>query len=246
MITILLPFVFAFVTSGTPEIVADKPTCYAVGDVVEDFTLKNIDGNSVTLSSVASKGAIVIFSSNTCPYVRMYESRINELNTQFSSKGYPVLAINSNDTKVVAEESFKGMQARAQEANYNYSYLRDESQDIAYRFGAAKTPHVFLLQRENGALKIAYIGAIDDNPKDASAVTATYVADAVNALIAGQSISVTSTKAIGCGVKWSKKMQKKAAKAKGAKKACAKGGKSACCASANKKACSKSKKQSGA
>ncbi len=187
-----------FMTSAKPG------TGYKVGDNARDFSLKNIDGSTVSLNSYskATKGAIVIFTCNHCPVAQLYQDRIIALNNKYESKGYPVIAINSNDFNAVAEDSYENMQKRAKEKGFNFPYLLDQTQDIATAYGATKTPHVFVLQKEGNAFKVKYIGAIDDNKDDANAVTHKYVETAVNELLAGQPVSQNFTKAIGCGIKW--------------------------------------------
>lgn len=180
-----------------------KGSGYEVGDVVEDFTLKNIDGNMMSLSSMEdAKGFIVVFTCNHCPYAKLYEDRIIALDGMYADKGYPVVAINPNDAKKVAEDSFEEMQIRASDKGYTFPYLVDESQDVASTFGATKTPHVFILNREGSELVVKYIGAIDNNHKDAEKATEHYVQNAINALMAGKDVPETETRAIGCTIKW--------------------------------------------
>jgi peroxiredoxin len=170
---------------------------YEIGDKASDFKLKNIDGRWVSLSDYKdAKGFIVIFDCNTCPYSKAYNERIIELNETYSAKGFPVIAINANDG---AGDSFEDMVRNAKKKSYKHPYLFDETQQVAKSFGATNTPHVFILTEE---LKVAYIGAIDDNARDASSATRHYVEDAVNALLADKSVPVTKTKAIGCGIRW--------------------------------------------
>jgi hypothetical protein len=94
------------------------------------------------------------------------------------------------------------MQKRAKEKNYPFPYLIDETQVLTYTYGAAKTPHVFILKKENGKLKVAYIGAIDDNVQYADLVKEKHVEKAVDELIAGKPVTKAMTKAIGCTIKW--------------------------------------------
>lgn len=176
---------------------------YVVGDTVEDFNLKNVDGRMISLASFPqAKGFIVIFDCNTCPYSKAYNERIQQLDAKFASKGYPVIAINPNDPEGSYGDSFEDNVAIAKKKNYSFVYLSDESQQVARRFGATNTPHVFVLVRLADKLKVAYIGTIDDNPRQADAVTKRYVEDAVQSLLAGKSVPLNKTKAIGCGIKW--------------------------------------------
>ena len=93
------------------------------------------------------------------------------------------------------------MIVRAKEKGFTFPYLYDATQDVANTYGAMKTPHVFLLNKENKALTVSYIGAIDDNYKDVSAVTQTYLEDAINALLKGENPEPNYTKAVGCSIK---------------------------------------------
>ncbi len=176
---------------------------YGVGDTVKDFSLKNIDGKMVSLSDYKSaKGFIVTFTCNTCPYANGYETRIMDLDKKYASKGFPVIAINPNDVERVPEDSMEAMKIRSTEKGYTFPYLRDDSQEVAQTFGATKTPHVYVLSNKGGIFTVEYIGAIDDNPNDPDHVDQRYVADAVDALIAGKSPSVKEKRAIGCTIKW--------------------------------------------
>lgn len=170
---------------------------YDVGDTASDFKLKNVDGRMVSLADYKNaKGFIVIFDCNTCPYSKAYNERIIRLNEIYSAKGYPVIAINANDG---SGDSFDDMVLMAKKKNYKYPFLYDETQQVAKAYGATNTPHVFVLTKE---LKVAYIGTIDDNARDAESATKHYVEDAVNALMEGKPVPVTKTKAIGCGIRW--------------------------------------------
>ncbi len=170
---------------------------YEVGDKATDFKLKNVDGREVSLADYKNaNGFIIIFDCNTCPYSKAYNERIIRLNDHYSSKGYPVIAINANDG---SGDSFDYMVRMAKKKNYKYPFLFDETQQVAKAYGATNTPHVFVLTKE---LKVAYLGAIDDNARDAEAATKHYVEDAVNALMANKPVPVTKTKAIGCGIRW--------------------------------------------
>lgn len=176
---------------------------YQVGDLVKDFNLKNIDGKMISLASFEeAQGFIVVFTCNTCPYSKMYEQRIETLSKKYAYKGYPVVAINSNDVTKKPGDSYDEMVKLAKQNKYSFPYLHDESQEIATTYGATKTPHVYVLKKDNADLKVAYIGAIDNNSKDAKAANTFYVEDAVNNLLDGKEVSPNFTKAIGCTIKW--------------------------------------------
>jgi peroxiredoxin len=192
---------------GTLLVVARGP--YKPGELAADFSLKDISGNMVSLSDIDdAKGFIVVFSCNTCPVVKNYEERISGLHKEFADKGFPVVAINSNDRNISPGDSFEEMKKHAATKKYDFHYLYDESQQIAKEFGATNTPHVFVLSRDENILRVEYTGAIDNNADNPEAATKKYVADAVNNLLKGDDPSPSETKAVGCGIKW-KDMQGK-------------------------------------
>ena len=178
---------------------------YKVGDAAADFKLKNIDGEMVSLSKYdQARGFIVIFTCNHCPYAKSYEDRIIELDNTFKELGFPVIAINPNDPKVEPLDGFDGMIKRAKEKGFPFPYLVDEGQKIYPQYGATKTPHVFILQKEGDKNIVKYIGGIDNNYENAAEATEHYVRDAVYALVKDQPVKITKTVAIGCSIKGKK------------------------------------------
>jgi len=178
---------------------------YKVGDKAADFKLKNIDDKIVSMADYKdAKGIIVVFTCNHCPFAKKYESRIMDLDKKYKSKGFPVVAISPNDPSIVEEDSFDNMRKLAKEKGYSFPYLFDETQNTAKEYGATKTPHVYLLKKENGAYIVKYIGAIDDNADDAAAVKEKYVENANANILANKPVTPDNTKAIGCGIKWKK------------------------------------------
>jgi len=178
---------------------------YKVGDKAADFKLKNVNDKTVSMADYKdAKGIIVVFTCNHCPFAKKYESRIMDLDKKFKSKGFPVIAISPNDPTIVAEDSFENMQKLAKEKKYSFPYLIDETQETAKTYGATKTPHVYLLQKEKNEFVVKYIGAIDDNADDEKAVKEKYVESAIENILAGKPVSPETTKAIGCGIKWKK------------------------------------------
>lgn len=196
----VLTVAFAIMLSFTLALANGGPAGYEVGDKAEDFTLKNIDGKMVSLSDYKdAKGFIIIFTCNHCPYAKLYEDRIIDLNKKYAPMGYPVIAINPNDPEVQPEDSFDKMVERANEKGFTFPYLFDAEQTVYPKFGATRTPHAFLLDK---SLTVRYIGAIDDSPQDASVVETNYVVEAINALEKGADPDPTMTKAIGCSIKY--------------------------------------------
>lgn len=178
---------------------------YQIGDKVENFTLKNIDGKMVSLSDYADdKGVILVFTCNHCPYSKMYEDRIIALDKKYKTKGYPVVAINPNDPAVSSGDDFDSMIERSKSKGFTFPYLFDDGQKVFPKFGATRTPHVFILKNAKKDFVLSYIGAIDDNARDASSVNALYVENAVDDLLEGKTPRQTETKAIGCSIKVAK------------------------------------------
>jgi peroxiredoxin len=175
---------------------------YSVGDVATDFRLLNVDGKYVSMSDHPdAKGFVVIFSCNHCPYVVAYEDRMIELHKEYAPKGFPVIAINPNDTIAQPADSYTKMIERAREKNFPFAYLFDDGQKIYPQYGATRTPHVYLLERVGSDLRVAYIGAIDDNYRDADQVTEPFLANAIDALLEGRRPEPDFTRAIGCTIK---------------------------------------------
>jgi AhpC/TSA family. len=181
------------------------PAGYRPGDRAKEIKLKNIDGKMYSLSQDKdAKGFIVIFTCNHCPFSVAYEDRILALDKKYKPLGYPVVAVNPNDERIVPDDSFENMVKRAREKGFTFPYLQDATQFYAREYGAARTPHVFVLQKSGKDLIVKYIGAIDNNTYNPDEVTERYVESAVDALVAGKDVAVPFTKAIGCTIKWKK------------------------------------------
>lgn len=175
---------------------------YDIGDIVTDVSLLNVNNNMVSFADYPNaKGFIVIFTCNTCPYAVASEDRIIALDKEFKDKGYPVIAINPNNPDVQPDDTFELMQKKAKDKGFTFPYLFDESRSVYAQYGATKTPHVYLLNKEDAGLVVKYIGAIDDSVRNAQSVKERFLANAINALLAGKEIETTKTRAIGCSVK---------------------------------------------
>jgi peroxiredoxin len=196
--TIFSVFAFTGVDTGISKIILS----YQIGDVAEDFKLKDVDGKMVSLADFdEAKGFIVIFTCNTCPVSVANEDRIIALNEKYEDLGYPVIAINPNNPEISEGDSFDLMKVRAKEKGFKFPYLFDDGQKVFPKYGASKTPHVYILNKEDNGLVVKYIGSIDDSARNAGAVKTKYAENAVDALIKGSPIDVASTKAIGCSIK---------------------------------------------
>lgn len=175
---------------------------YKIGDSIVDFNLINVDGSTKSLSAMNANGAILIFTSNNCPYTKAYENRIIELDKKYKSLGYPVVAINSNSVGLAGEDGMDENKIYVNEKGFTFPYLKDETQEIANAFGVKRTPTAFVLKRENGKYILKYTGAIDDNSQSATDATKKYIELAIGELLLGKTISINTTKSVGCGVKW--------------------------------------------
>ena len=184
---------------------ANSPTKldgYKIGDIATDFSLPNVDGDMMSLGDFKDvKGFIVIFTCNTCPYSVAYEDRIIALDKKYKSRGYPVIAINPNDPAAIEGDELADMKVRAVEKGFTFPYLQDVGQQVYPQYGATKTPHVFVLQKEDEKNIVRYIGAIDNSSRNPKNVTKRFVEQSVNDLLAGKTLTITRTKAIGCSIK---------------------------------------------
>lgn len=195
----LLTIFFSTVLAGGSAVSSG----YQPGDKAADFKLKSVDGKMYSMADYKdAKGFIVVFTCNTCPFAVKYEDRVNQLARKYKSEGYILLAINPNDPEAQPDDTYDKMQAKAKAKDFAFPYLVDEGQKIYPQYGATKTPHVFLLDKN---LVVKYIGAIDDNVDDASAVKEKYLENAIAALNSGKDPSPAVTKAIGCTIKTKKK-----------------------------------------
>lgn len=176
---------------------------YQPGDKAMAFKYRNKHGQLVALrDNVSAKGYIIVFTCNTCPVAQAYEQRILDLDKQFASKGYPVIAINPNDSGRSWGDSYEDMKERAKEKKYTFPYLVDANQELARTYGARHTPTVYVVQRQGNSFIVRFTGAIDNNMEDGSQASKKYVQDAVNALLENKPVTTPTTKAIGCSIKW--------------------------------------------
>lgn len=181
---------------------------FSIGETapLTDVKMSNIDGSLVSLTDAAGEnGLLVVFSCNTCPFVvgngsksDGWEGRYNETAAKAAAYGFGMVLINSNEAKRGNHDSMEAMQAHSTDQAYAMPYLVDTNHELADAFGAMKTPHVYLLDKN---MKLVYRGSLDDNVSDAEAVTSTYALDAMAAVSMGKPCEVTETKAIGCSIK---------------------------------------------
>lgn len=168
---------------------------------IKDFHLLNVDGKTISLSGYENaKGFIIVFTCNHCPFAKLYPQRMNELNKKYSELGIPLIAISSADTLMMEDDTFSEMVKKAKEENFNFPYLLDGDQSAAKDFNAQRTPHAFVIWKENEKWVVKYNGAIDDNAAKPELVSVNYIADAVDNLLQGKEVMNRETKSIGCKI----------------------------------------------
>lgn len=173
-------------------------------------TMKSVDGSTTSIAKVAGqKGTLVIFTCNSCPWVKAWQSRMVEVANAAVKQDVGVVMINSNDPTQKDEDGFTEMVARAKSLGMAFPYAVDATSDIARAFGATRTPEAFLFDAQG---KLVYHGAIDDNAHKPEEVTERWLADAVTAVTSGKAVGMAETKALGCSIKF------RAGKSEGASK----------------------------
>jgi peroxiredoxin len=171
-----------------------------LGNTCPDFSLPATDGRTYSLKDFSvGKPVVIMFICNHCPYVQAIEDRLIQLGEDLKKQNVPVVAICSNDAKNHPEDSFENLKKRAEEKNYSFIYLHDESQEVAKAFGAVCTPDFFVYDAE---LKLSYRGRLDDSWKDADKVTRRELYSAVQDLLAGRKAPEDQTASMGCSIKW--------------------------------------------
>ena len=195
----VVPFLMLITVFVFSAFTIDPAPPYKIGDKATDFKLKSVDGKMYSMADYKNaKGFIIVFTCNHCPFAKKYEDRINDLAKKYKPKGYILLAINPNDPVAEPTDSYENMIVRAKEKGFVFPYMLDEGQKIYPQYGATKTPHIFLLDKNH---IVRYIGAIDDNVDSASEVKEKYLENAIAALESGKTPSPETTKAIGCSIK---------------------------------------------
>lgn len=189
---VLLSVASAFIPAMNPELEIGKP--------IPDATVKMMDvsGKEVSLSDAKGEnGLLVIFSCNTCPYVKLSADRIKESAALAKKNKIGVVIVNSNEALRKDDDSFDAMKKYAASQQYDFRYVVDKNSALANAFGATRTPHVFLFDKAG----LVYRGAIDDNIKDAKEAKEHYLNDAITAVAAGRTVKTNSSKSIGCSIK---------------------------------------------
>lgn len=184
--------VTAFIPVVNPELEIGKPVPSA------DLKMMDVTGKEISLGEAKSEnGLLVIFSCNTCPYVKLSEARIKDVAALARKNKIGVVLVNSNEAQREDEDSFDEMKKYAKAQSYDFYYVLDKNSVVADAFGATRTPHVFLFDKKG----LAYRGAIDDNIKDVNDAKEHYLKDAIAAVGSGKPVKTTSTKSVGCSIK---------------------------------------------
>lgn len=163
-----------------------------------DYKMKDVSGKTVSLNEIkTAKGLLVIFSCNTCPYVKLSESRIREYSDYCMTNGIGCVLVNSNEAQRGEDDSFDEMTKYYTAQKLKCTYAVDEKSQLANAFGASRTPQCFLFNSKG----LIYKGAIDDNVKDPAAVKSPYLKEALAALMKNETPKTQETKSIGCTIK---------------------------------------------
>jgi len=176
-----------------------------LGEQAPDFKLPATDVETYQLSDFDDAGVLVIFfTCNHCPYVIGSDEVTRRTVEKFAPRGVKFVGINSNSKNTYAEDDFENMVARMEEYKFPWLYLYDEPQEIVKAYGALRTPHFFVFDKDR---RLIYTGRGVDNPRDASKITVNDLERALEEHLAGKPVSIPLTNPIGCNVKWDGKDQ---------------------------------------
>jgi thioredoxin-related protein len=188
--------IVAFSKGSAANVLEELPIGSAIPNA--DYKMKDVSGKDLTLTEAkTAKGLLVIFSCNTCPYVKLSEARIKEVQGICKKDGIGIIIVNSNEGQRDSDDSYEAMKKYAASQAYTAPYVVDAGSKLADAFGAGRTPQCFLFNDK----KLIYKGAIDDNVKDVKLAKQNYLKDAIKALTEGKSVVTESTKSIGCTIK---------------------------------------------
>ncbi len=165
-----------------------------LGDPAPAFALPGTDGKTHSRAEYAGAPMAVVFSCCHCPYVIAWEDRLNDIARDFAGRA-ALVAINSNDH---AGDTLEQMVLRAAEKGFVFPFLRDDSQEVAHAYAAARTPEVFLFDADD---RLVYQGAPDSDHRDPAAARP-YLREALEAILAGRDVTLADTPAVGCTVKY--------------------------------------------
>jgi peroxiredoxin len=173
----------------------------ALGTSAPGFRLPDTKGNMVALTDFGEAPALlVIFMCNHCPFVKHVLSGLVELVKKYQAKGMAAVGINSNDVASFPEDRPELMAKVARESGFTFSYLYDETQEVAEAYRAACTPDFFLFDQER---KLVYRGQMDDSrPGNGIPITGADLRAAIDAVLAGEQVNAEQKPSIGCNIKW--------------------------------------------
>ncbi|MGK5594933.1 MAG: thioredoxin family protein [Parachlamydiaceae bacterium] len=176
------------------------PFTLSLGAKAPDFHLPATDGKSYALKDFANDPVLVIFfTCNHCPYVIGSDELTRKTAQKFKEKGVVFVAINSNSANTIPEDDFEHMVQRMQKEQFPWIYLRDETQEVAKQYGALRTPHFFIFNRDR---HLIYTGRGVDSPRDLTKMTVNDLDNALEDLLAGRPPRTPITNPIGCNIKW--------------------------------------------
>lgn len=184
----------------TAKITGAEVTLIEVGEKAPDFKLFGVDLKYHSIAMYRDKTAVVlVFHCNHCPVSRNNVERLVRLGNEYQAKNIQFLIINPNPVDKVAADGFMEMIKKASESNLPFPYLYDETQATAFAYGARRTDHVFVLGASDadGARRVKFIGPIDNRGTDP-----VYLADVLDALLAGEKIEDAEVAAFGCTIKY--------------------------------------------
>jgi len=166
-----------------------------------DFSLPDTNGNTISLAGCADAPALlVIFMSNHCPYVKHVAGQLATLAGEYQERGVAVVGINSNDIDNSPDDSPEKMAEEVANRGYTFPYLYDATHEVAQAYRAACTPDFFVFDRDR---KLVYRGQLDDSrPENGKPVTGADLRAALDAVLAGDSVTETQTPSLGCNIKW--------------------------------------------
>jgi peroxiredoxin len=171
-----------------------------IGEKAPDYKLPATDGETYQLSDFDDAEVLVIFfTCNHCPYVIGSDEVTRKTVDKFTPQGVKFVGINSNSKNTYAEDDFEHMVARMRQHKFPWLYLYDETQEIAKAYGALRTPHFFVFDKDR---RLVYTGRGVDNPRESSRIKVNDLERALEEHLAGKPVSVPLTNPIGCNVKW--------------------------------------------
>jgi len=171
-----------------------------IGQKAPDFELKATNNRTYKLSDFNKyKILVIFFTCNHCPYVIGSDEVTRATANKFKNKGVKFAGINSNSKNTYPEDDFSNMVERMNKYKFPWLYLYDETQEVAQKYGALRTPHFYIFNKER---KLVYTGRGVNNPKDASKITVNDLENALTELIKGKEITNPVTNPIGCNIKW--------------------------------------------